>query len=410
MNHQFLNLPGSLELSGFLKKMGQLSIFSHDTCPTQTMNGENVYFSLSHGGKLPVTLLGCIIIFSITLFPFSSLPAGDTTVVSGNTTVEADADTTTIAAGDTYTVQKHDTLWSITEKTGAPPETWPEIWELNRHITNPHWISPGDTIHLHQQPSPGLPADLPRPISNVPSNAIPVNPPYHFFYPLMDTVGTIKTEEPVPMGKILDRKPKFQKDIQEGTAVYLHMADESLIEVGDQFRIVRIIDLANNVNMPMPGIQHYITGVVEITSLKPIPCECHEQISMIEGEIVTAHRKILPGDILLPYNSMETRIAVKKSNPHISGTILFSEEHAAPIKENAVVFIDKGRLHGLGTGQYYEIFNRPKGVPDSSGEYIEKTEHIGSLMVIGMEDEISAALITYSYKPIAPGDLFFPPM
>jgi nucleoid-associated protein YgaU len=49
---------------------------------------------------------------------------------------------------ETYIVKKGDTLWGISGMYLEKPWLWPELWDVNPQIDNPHLIYPGDELYL----------------------------------------------------------------------------------------------------------------------------------------------------------------------------------------------------------------------------------------------------------------------
>jgi len=62
-----------------------------------------------------------------------------------------------------YMVKEGDTLWDLSDEYLHDPFAWPDLWENNRHIQDPHWIYPGDSIYLgdslRDEPVMQIPAD-----------------------------------------------------------------------------------------------------------------------------------------------------------------------------------------------------------------------------------------------------------
>lgn len=49
-----------------------------------------------------------------------------------------------------YVVKEGDTLWDLSDEYLKDPFAWPDLWENNRHIKDPHWIYPGDSIYINE--------------------------------------------------------------------------------------------------------------------------------------------------------------------------------------------------------------------------------------------------------------------
>ena len=62
-----------------------------------------------------------------------------------------------------YIVKEGDTLWDLSDEYLNDPFAWPDLWENNRHIQDPHWIYPGDSIYLgdstREEPMLAIPTD-----------------------------------------------------------------------------------------------------------------------------------------------------------------------------------------------------------------------------------------------------------
>ena len=73
---------------------------------------------------------------------------------------------------DHYVVKRGDTLWDIAGRFLRKPWLWPEIWQANPQIKNPHLIYPGDVISLAYLDRVAV-QEGPR--SEAPVNAVPLS-------------------------------------------------------------------------------------------------------------------------------------------------------------------------------------------------------------------------------------------
>jgi len=74
---------------------------------------------------------------------------------------------------ETYTVRRGDTMWDISARFLSKPWLWPEIWQANPQVRNPHLIYPGDVLDLSLAGGPHLTLE---PGVHREANAVPAVP------------------------------------------------------------------------------------------------------------------------------------------------------------------------------------------------------------------------------------------
>jgi hypothetical protein len=130
---------------------------------------------------------------------------------------------------DTYVVKRGDTLWDISARFLKRPWLWPEIWQANPQIKNPHLIYPGDVISLaYLDRVAVLPG--PRNDGSGPIGAIP----------LSDIEAYLRDLRVVDEFKTLPYVVGLEEDIARGVQGHLAYARNlDSAQLGQRYAIVR---------------------------------------------------------------------------------------------------------------------------------------------------------------------------
>ena len=344
-----------------------------------------------------VFILTIVCIFAIA--DHSSIRAAENETSAGPAVVEHET-------GFYYTVQKGDTLWDLSQQFSNSPWQWTELWQENRQIANPHRIYPGEQIRLHRRKGAhrygGEDAD--KGIDKAADKKVEFAPDsISYYFAAIDVVGFIRELPVEPRGTIYKVR-EAKEMIYEQDIVYIKPEGDVDLTPGSKYTIYRTLKpIRASYNSAYIGIQHYLTGLVEILQQE-------EEFAI--GKVIKSYRPILLNDKIMPYHRRTQRIPVQKSQEGIQGRIIEGEEHQAMIGDTTIAFIDKGKQDGIKPGQFYSLYYQDEHRVDlaSGNKTILTPVDFGELIVVHIEDTTSTVLITRTEKEFAAGTMVRTPL
>lgn len=295
-----------------------------------------------------------------------------------------------LETGFYYTVKKGDTLWDLSQKFSNTPWVWPELWGDNQNLKNPHWIYPGQRIKLHLRKDlevVKIPVIEPKTEVKEPEKEMP-----SYYYPKIDSVGFIRREAVSPSASIFKVKNNMEM-ISQNDLVYIRPMNGTSFVPGTRYFIYKTFKPLKKGNTQY-GVQHYITGIVEVTKVEK---------TFALARVTHSFRTIRIDDLLMPYQKRTPKISLVNSVKNLEGEVIISEEGAKYFGDNSIAFIDKGKKDGVEMGQMYSIYYQEKtNLPGKKNIMLTPID-FGSLIVVHSELDTSTVLITYSEKSVTPG-------
>ncbi len=297
-----------------------------------------------------------------------------------------------LESGLYYTIEKGDTLWDISEHFHDYPWVWPDLWEKNQQIANPHWIYPGERIRLYNRQE--LETFVEPEAESEMAGQQPIKSRY-YYYPAINTVGFIR-EKPVSHSGAIFKVKERKVMISVGDSVYIRPSGNVTLKPGDRFTVLRTLYPDKDKDpKAFIGIQHYLLGVVEITAVEP---------EFATASVLKSFRHIELNDLLIPHEPRSPKIMLTESKKGINGRIIIAEERQSMFADT-VVFIDKGRKDGIKVGQSYCIYYQEKEYLDPKGKecIMLSPVDIGKILVLRTEEATATAIVTTADKAIHPG-------
>jgi hypothetical protein len=315
-----------------------------------------------------------------------------------------------------YTVKRGDTLWDISAMFLRDPWLWPEIWQVNPQVENPHLIYPGDVLALTYG-ADGRPV-----ISLARGGGARLDPRLRS----SELDGAIATIPYSAIAAFLERPTLLTREqIREAPRVLAfrdrHMVGGAGIEayirgldggsINQRFNVVHV---GNQIRDPDDGDLLGYQGVYTATAVLLAPGD------PAKAALTDSARETLEGDRLLGTESdTPLNFVPRAPDSEVRGQIISVIDGVELIGQYKIVAINRGAKHGLEPGHVLAIEEAGEIVRDrtrkneggvkASRAFTSRVqlpnERIGTMLVFRVFDRMSYALIVGASNPIRIADV-----
>jgi LysM repeat protein len=316
-------------------------------------------------------------------------------------------------APDSYVVKRGDTLWGISKVFLRDPWYWPEIWQVNPQIQNPHLIYPGDTLRLvfiDGKPQillqRGDAARVEPRVRSQPLEAAITTIPYATVAAFMSRPSVLDRDQ-VKHAPYLLATRDLHVVMSEGDTLYAR-GFTSPAELGTHYNVVRVGDpLIDPDDNRVVGYDGIFTGSGHVTRQG-------DPTTLIMTESTQESRagdKLIPGGVEVPLDFIPSAPRTKTN-----GRIIAVSHGVSIIGQYEVVVVNRGARDGLAPGNVLGVFDTGPIVLDTDKKgffNLDKlgaqkvalpSERTGTFMVFKTFDSISYGLIMEATNLIRVGD------
>lgn len=311
---------------------------------------------------------------------------------------------------ETYVVQVGDTLWSVASMFLRDPWLWPEIWQINPQVENPHLIFPGDILSLAYLGDGSPVIQLERgPQSAGAGSGFERLSPRIRSTPLEDAISTVPYES---IAAFLSRPRVIERDQvedlpyivahreglvgSEGRDVYARGVDDA--PVGTVFNVVELgEELVDPDDNDVLGYQGIYVGQGRVDRVG----------DPITLRILETEREAIVGNLLMPEEDVNRIDFVPRApEQQVEGRIISVLSGVSLIGQYSVVVINRGTNHGLEPGHVLRAYQAGRVIRDTQRRAIGQKvqlpdEPAGTMMVFRTAERLSYALVMDATTPLA---------
>ncbi len=281
-----------------------------------------------------------------------------------------------------YLIRPGDTLWDISRVFFNDSYRWPNLWQLNDYITNPHWIYPGSRLRFFEGSAIRPPrADIVRPKRKKPpqpvAQATSGKKPSILVTGERENRRTLREDGFVSGSRIkgigsVYRSAAESEQLSEGDIVYLKFRTLRDVKPGNRYTIIRHIKKISGVGRNI-GHLHRTLGSVEITDVSQ---------SVATGIIRDSYDTIFrEKDVLVPYINPLRQVILTPNDRQLLARVVSAvrEDETIEFGIGDVVFVDRGENDGVRPGNAFDIVRRGDGLVETQRALLQVPEPVGRL-------------------------------
>ena len=314
---------------------------------------------------------------------------------------------------DVYTVVKGDTLWDISGTFLSKPWLWPEIWQINPQIENPHLIYPGDQIalvYVDGQPRLQLTrGDAGRTVRLTPSDTVSLKPQIRST-PLESAIPAISLD--AIQGFLVQNRVVEPAVLDAAPYVVQGDAERLVLGAGDQVYVRGVLEDSESFNLVRRGPLYVDPETQEILGREATYIGLGQAIAQ-EGDIATmavrsTREEVQVGDRVLPTEErrVDSNFFPSAPSAEISGEIISVFSGVTQVGQYDVVVLNRGDRENLEVGNVLAIYKKGALARDRIAKETIRlpSERAGILMIFRTFDKLSYGLVLSTERPLAVGD------
>jgi hypothetical protein len=342
---------------------------------------------------------------------------------------------------DRYVVQRGDTLWDIAGRFLRAPWLWPEIWQANPQVANPHLIYPGDVLNLsYLGGRPQLSSVGPR-IRESGEEAI-TTIPLSEVEPFLKRMRVLDGEEWKGLPYVVGLE---ENRLRTAEANYVYVRDLD-VEPGERVAIVRPTmayrdvskynrkrGVRENFSVGKPWDAADSIHAIDKETRHPETLLGYEVMEVAHAQVIRrgdpatlllddVDREVKAGDLILPVDTAPFDLyfypKVPDSIPEGLEVMAVTDAYNS-VGKYQVVALNKGNADGLENGQVFSVFQPGERIRDSVRypeanpfrDFTRDDAHVtlpdefaGHVMVFRTFDRISYGLVMEGQRPIQARD------